>query len=104
MTKTKINKQTLAQMLVFYAQDKERHHIVTMEPVKHDNLTDEENLDLWVCHASDAACTKIKKGKLEYGKRYLVSRGKELGFGLKPAVVLEYSNNWPWDFCYLYKY
>ena len=90
-------------MLLFYAEDRKKHHFVYMEAVEKAYLTAEENIDLNIGFASNAAGTKIIKGKLEYGCEYLVSRGEELGFDLKPDVVCEYSNHWPWDYCYLYK-
>jgi hypothetical protein len=98
-----ITKKTLAQMLPFYAEDGKKHHFVYMEAIKHPRLTAEENIDANITFAANAAATKIIKGKLEYGREYLVSRGEELGFGLNPDVVCEYSSHWPWDYCYLYK-
>jgi hypothetical protein len=98
-----ITKTTLAQMLQFFAADGKKHHIVYMEAIKHAELTREEDIDVNICFASNAACTKIVKGTLEFGRDYLVSRGEELGFGLKPDVVCKYSRNWSWDYCYLYK-
>lgn len=98
-----ITKKTLAQMLSFFAADGKKHHLVRMEANVHPGLTDEENIDVNIAVASGAAGVKIIKGKLENGCEYLVSRGEELGFGLKPDVVLEYSSHWPWDYCYLYK-
>ena len=98
-----IKKTTLAQMLPFFAEDKKKHHLVWIKATKSPNLTEEQNIDLNITYAASAACTKIIKGKLKFGCEYLVSRGEELGFGLKPDVVCEYSSHWPWDFCYLYK-
>ena len=96
-------KDLLIQMLVFFAQDKERHHIDRVKVDRSNYLSYDEDIDFWICHASGAADTKVVKGKLEFGKEYLVSRGEELGFGLKPSVVCEYSHHWPFDYCYLYK-
>lgn len=98
-----ITKKTLAQMLPFYAEDGKKHHFFYMEARENPRLTAEENIDVEITLAANAADTKIIKGKLEYGCEYLVSRGEELGFGLKPDVVCEYSRHWPWDYCYLYK-
>ena len=98
-----ITKKTLAQMLPFYAEDGKKHHFVYMEAIKHDKLTREENIDVNITFAANAADTKIIKGKLEYGCEYLVSHGKELGFNLKPDVICEYDSHYPWDYCYLYK-
>ena len=98
-----ITKKTLAQMLPFYAEDRKRHHFVYMEAIENPRLTAEENIDANITFAANAAGTKIIKGELEYGCEYLVSRGEELGFNLKPDVVCEYSSHWPWDYCYLYK-
>lgn len=98
-----ITKKTLAQMLPFYAEDGKKHHFVYMKASENPRLTAEENIDVNITFAASAACTKIIKGKLEYGREYLVSRGEELGFNLKPDVVCEYSSHWPWDYCYLYK-
>jgi len=98
-----ITKTTLAQMLQFFAADGKKHHFVYMEAIKHDKLTREEDIDVNIGFASNTADTKIIKGTLEFGCEYLVSRGEELGFGLKPDVVCEYSSHWPWDYCYLYK-
>ena len=98
-----ITKTTLAQMLQFFAADGKKHYFVYMEAIKHAGLTREEDIDVNISFASNAAGTKIIKGTLEFGCEYLVSRGEELGFGLKPDVVCEYSSHWPWDYCYLYK-
>jgi hypothetical protein len=98
-----MKKSLLVQMLVFYAQEKEKHHIEHIKVERTNYLLYEEDVDLWVNHASGAANTKIVKGKLVFGCEYLVSRGEELGFGLKPDIVCEYNRHWPFDFCYLYK-
>ena len=100
-----ITKKTLAQMLAFYAGDSKKHYFrfVYMEACRNPRLTAEENIDANITFATNAADTKIIKGKLEYGCEYLVSRGEELVFDLKPDVVCEYSSHWPWDYCYLYK-
>ena len=98
-----ITKTTLAQMLPFFAADGKKHHFVYMETIENPRLTKEENIDVNVTFASNAACTKIIKGTLEFGCEYLVSRGEELGFGLKPDVICKYSSHWPWEYCYLYK-
>lgn len=98
-----MKKSLLVQMLVFYAQDKEKHHIGYVNVERSNYLTLEEDMDYWACHVSGAANTKIAKGKIVFGQEYLYSRGEELGFGLKPSVVLEYSGHWPFDFCYMYK-
>ena len=101
--KAKIDKQTLAQMLVFYTEDRKRHHFLSMTAIENEKLTAEQNLENNIVFASNSAGVKIIRGKIKYGQKYLVSRGEKLGFSLKPAVVLEYSNHWPWDFCYMYK-
>lgn len=98
-----MKKSLLIQMLVFYAQDKVRRHIYHVKVERSNLLSYEEDVELWIGLAANCAGTKVIKGKLEFGKEYLVSRGEELGFGLKPSVVLEYSNHWPFDFCYMYK-
>lgn len=98
-----ITKMTLVQMLQFFAADGKKHHIVYMEAINHAELTREEDIDVNITFASNAADTKIIKGTLEFGCEYLVSRGEDLGFGLKPDVVCEYSSHWPWEYCYLYK-
>lgn len=98
-----ITKKTLAQMLSFFAEDGKKHHFFYMEAIENPHLTAEENIDVNIIFAAGAAGTKIISGKLKYGCEYLVSRGEELGFGLMPDVVCEYSSHWPWDYCYLYK-
>lgn len=99
-----MDKTLLAQMLAFYAGLKEKHHIVYVEATVIPTVTKEENIDIIVCHGSNAACTKIIKGEIVLGNEYIVSRGEELtGFGLEPDAVGEYSSHWPWDFCYFYK-
>ena len=100
-----ITKKTLAQMLTFYAWDGKKHYFRFgyLEARENPSLTAEENIDENIAFAAKAADTKIIKGKLEYGCEYLVSRGEELVFDLKPDVVCEYSSHWPWDYCYLYK-
>jgi len=98
-----ITKKILAQILPFYAADGKKHQFVYMEAKEHAELTKEENVDVNIGFASNASCTKIIKGTLEFGCEYLVSRGEELGFGLKPDIVCEYSSHWLWDYCYLYK-
>lgn len=98
-----MKKSLLIQMLVFYAQDKVRHQIYHVKVKRHDLLSYEEDVELWIGHATNCAGTKVIKGKLEFGKEYLVSRGEELGFGLKPNIICEYNRHWPFDFCYLYK-
>ena len=90
-------------MLVFYAQDKERHHIERVKIERSNLLTYGEDVDLHLSIASGAANTTIVKGKLEFGREYLVSRGEKLVFDLKPSVICEYSNHYPFDFCYMYK-
>ena len=98
-----MKKSLLIQMLVFYAQDKVRHHFYHVKVERHDHLSYEEDVELWIGHATNCAGTKVIKGKLEFGKEYLVSRGEELGFGLKPDIIVEYNRHWPFDFCYMYK-
>lgn len=98
-----MKKSTLAQMLAYYAEQKEKHYLVYVNANVIPTVTMEENIDIIVCHAASAACTKIIKGKIVLGKEYIVSRGEELGFGLEPDAVGEYSSHWPWDYCYFYK-
>lgn len=99
-----MDKSTLVQMLLFYAADKERHHFAVINLERSDYTTYDKDVDIWLNHAANSAGVSLVKGKLEFGKRYLVSRGEDLAhWGLKSAVTLEYCNHWPWDFCYLYK-
>lgn len=98
-----MKKSLLVQMLVFFATTKEKYDLTYVDVLRHDLLSYDEDVDLWANHSSGAANTKIIKGKLVFGQMYLVSRGKEIGYHLKPSVVLEYSSHWPYEFCYLYK-
>lgn len=98
-----MKKSTLAQMLAYYSEDKKKHHIMYVNANVIPTVTKEQNIDIIVCHASSAANTKIIKGEVVLGSEYIVSRGEELGFGLKPDAVGEYSSKWPWDYCYFYK-
>ncbi len=90
-------------MMLFYSQDRERHHLLSIDVKRSDNLPYDVDMELWVTHAAGCAGVKLIKGKLELGKKYLVSRGERLGWGLKPAAVIEYPRSWPWDYCYVYK-
>ena len=99
-----MDKRTLAQALVFYAEEKQKHHVAYMVAKESEELSKKENDDLNISMAAGAADTKIVKGKFKPGARYLVCRGEEFPFCyVKPDIIGEYSSHWPHDFCYLYK-
>lgn len=98
-----MDKQTLALALCLYAEDKQKHDFAYMKANEDERFSKEQNDDLNMTVAANAANTKIVEGEFEPGAEYLVCRGETLGFGTQPDIIGEYSSHWPHDFCYLYK-
>lgn len=87
----------------FISQCKKREYYISVAyPKGWEKFGDEKGKAYFVESAAGAASTKLIKGRISFQRNYLVSRGKELPF-VKPSAVAEYSEHWPYDFCYFYK-
>lgn len=81
---------------------KDHFNIVVVYPRIWEKYGKGEGTKHFVESASNAAGTKLIKGKITFNGTYIVSRGKELPF-YKPNAVAEYSSHWPYDYCYFYR-
>jgi len=98
-----MNKITLARVLEIVSECKKREfHISIYYPYIWEKYGEKIGKQHLVESASGAACTKLIKGRVGFKGTYLISKGKELPI-LKTNAVAEYSNHWPYDFCYFYK-
>lgn len=99
-----MTKKELAQLLVCITRcaKKKEYSIHVCYPQGWEKFGETDGKRYFVESASNAAGTKLIKGRITLKGEYLVSRGKELPF-CKPNAVAEYSSHWPYDFCYFYR-
>ena len=98
-----MTKIQLAQIMEYISRCKKReYHINIAYPSGWEKFGNKDGKKYFVEFASGAAGTKLIKGRVELNGAYLISKGKELPY-IKPNAVAEYSEHWPYDYCYFYR-